>query len=349
MTTTQSSRPVALVAGASRGLGLILARQLVQRGYDVAVCARSGDDLRVAVEMLEGVAVEDEAGPGSTQGGAVAPRVRSYVCDVSDREAVHRLVSDVERDLGPVEALFAVAGTIQVGPAETMTLEHFDEAVGTMLMGPVQLAWAVLPGMRARGRGRIGTVTSIGGKVAAPHLLPYVTAKFGAVGFSEGLSAELAGTGVTATTIVPGLMRTGSHERALFTGDRPAEFAWFGPAASLPLLSVDAERAARRMVDGVLAGRTTVVVTPLAWLGMRVHGLIPATTVRAMGLVVRMLPDAPGSPTDSDTVQGRRAAQVLDSSVVRALTTLGRRAAARFNERGPGAAPGTPDGVPGRT
>ncbi|RIK15935.1 MAG: short-chain dehydrogenase [Acidobacteria bacterium] len=338
MQTVQPSRPVALVAGASRGLGLLVARELIRRDHDVAVCARTEGDLERAVEMLRRGA-PDAAG---LDGGAPseAPRVRGYVCDVGDQDAVERLVADVERDLGPVEVLISVAGTIQVGPAETMTVEHFEEAVATMLMGPVRLAWAVLPGMRERGHGRIGTVTSIGGKVAPPHLLPYVTAKFGAVGFSEGLSAELAGSGVTATTIVPGLMRTGSHERALFTGDRAAEFAWFGPAASMPLLSADAERAARRMVDGVLAGRTTVVITPLASLGMRVHGLMPATTVRVMGLVSRLLPDAPGRPDDSATVEGRQAARALDSSVVRALTTLGRRAAARLNERGPATRPG---------
>lgn len=337
MQTVQPSRAVALVAGASRGLGLLVARELLLRDHDIAVCARTEDDLEVAVEMLRQGTAEARgatAGEGAVPG---SPQVRGYVCDVGDQDAVERLVAEVERDLGPVDVLISVAGTIQVGPAETMTLEHFDEAVATMLMGPVRLAWAVLPGMRERGHGRIGTVTSIGGKVAAPHLLPYVTAKFGAVGFSEGLSAELAGTGVTATTIVPGLMRTGSHERALFTGDHAAEFAWFGPAASMPLLSADAERAARRMVDGVLAGRTTVVITPLAWVGMRVHGLMPATTVRVMGLVGRLLPDAPGLPDDSVTVEGHRAARVLDSRVVRGLTTLGHRAAARFNERGPGA------------
>ncbi len=167
--------------------------------------------------------------------------------------------------------------------------------------------------------------------VSPPHLLPYATAKFAAVGFSDGLAASLSGTGVTATTIVPGLMRTGSHERADFTGDPEAEYAWFGPAASLPLVSMDAERAAARIVSAVLAGRPMVVLTPLAWIGIRVRGLVPGTTTRVMGLANRLLPDAPAGGGTS--AEGREAARRLDSGVVRALTTLGRRAARRNNER----------------
>lgn len=319
-----SRLPVALVAGASRGLGLLIAAELACRGHDVAMCARDEDELR------QGVALADRV---VKTRGQVPVRLRPYQCDVSDREDVRRLVADVERDLGPIEVLIHVAGIIQVGPAEAMTLEHFDDAIGTMLLGPVHTAWSVLPGMRERDRGRIGIVTSIGGKVAPPHLLPYATAKFGAVGFTEGLAAELAGTGVTATTVVPGLMRTGSQEQALFTGDHEKEFAWFGTAASLPLLSMDAERAARRIVDAVLRGKPEVVLTPLAQVGMRVHGLAPELTIRAMGLTKRLLPKATGGAGDSRTVLGRTAAAGLDSPVVHRLTGLGRAAARKYNER----------------
>lgn len=121
--------------------------------------------------------------------------------------------------------------------------------------------------------------------MAVPHLLPYSVAKFGAVGLSEGLQAELSGTGVTATTIIPGLMRTGGHVHAQFVGDEPKDYAWFAPRASMPLLSVSAERAARRIVDGVLAGRSQVELTPLTWVGRRVHGLAPGTTSKVLGLV----------------------------------------------------------------
>ena len=124
-----------------------------------------------------------------------------------------------------------------------------------MLWGPVHLALAVLPHMRDAGRGRIGIVSSVGGLVAVPRLVPYSVAKFGAVGLAEGLYAELAGTGVTVTAVTPGLMRTGGHTHARFVDDAVTDYAWFAPLASLPGLSISAERAARRIVSGVLVGQ----------------------------------------------------------------------------------------------
>jgi NAD(P)-dependent dehydrogenase (short-subunit alcohol dehydrogenase family) len=215
-----------------------------------------------------------------------------------------------------------------------MMPERFDEAIDIMLRRPVNLALAVLPGMRERGFGRVGTVTSIGGVVSVPHLPPYSTAKFGAVGCSQGRSAELAGTGVTSTTIVPGLMRTGSHVHAQFTGDAGSESAWFGPAASLPLLTMDAEKAAARIVQGLFAGHPVVTLTAMAHLGKRLAGVAPATTTRLMGLLRRALPEG----TDAEVREGMKARTELGPvarRVVDVWTTMGDRAARRTNETKP--------------
>ncbi len=312
---SMNTRPVALVVGGSRGLGLLMAKELMERGRRVVVAARDAEELNRAVEHLGG-----------------STRAESRVCDVRDREAVHRLVEDVEANVGPIETVLTVAGIIQTGPAEAMTYEHFEDAINTMTWGPIHVAMAVLPHLRERRAGHIGTVTSIGGMVSPPHLLPYATAKFGAVGFSDGLAAELQGTGVTATTIVPGLMRTGSHERAYFTGNPPREYAWFAPAASLPGLSMDADRAARKIVDAVLAGKPMIMLTPLTWVGARIRGLLPGTTTRVMGLANRALPDVPETGSEG-TIEGRQADRVLDSRIVRFLTKPGRKAAERNNQR----------------
>ncbi len=309
--------PVALVVGGSRGLGLLIARELGRQGLHPVIWARDADELRRASDQLRADGIESG----------------TAVCDVRDHHRVTALVAEIERDTGPIEVAIHVAGVIQVGPLISLTRDHFTEAVDIMQWGPITMAMAVLPAMRARGRGRIGTIASIGGLVSVPHLLPYSTAKFGAVGFTQGLRAELAGTGITATTVAPGLMRTGSHLQAEFTGDAPAEYAWFAPGASLPLVSMDAERAARRIVRGVLRGRSTVILTPLAKVGARVAGVAPATTAVAMGLLARALPTAP--PADADptaTVTGETARQRLGSGLVERLTTWGNRAAARFNE-----------------
>jgi NAD(P)-dependent dehydrogenase (short-subunit alcohol dehydrogenase family) len=255
---------------------------------------------------------------------------RGFVCDLSDHRAVEALVERVEREVGALEIAVHVAGVIQVGPLASLTREHFEQAIGVMEWGPINLALAVLPGMRTLGHGRIATVTSIGGMVSVPHLLPYCTAKFAAVGFSQGLRSELAGTGITVTTIVPGLMRTGSHLHAEFSGDQDAEYAWFASGASLPLVSMDAERAAAKIVRAIMAGRSIVLLTPLAKIGARIAGVAPATTAAVMGLTARLLPDAPRGHQVS--VEGHDARTMLGSSLVELLTTWGTRAAQHFNE-----------------
>ncbi len=307
--------PVALVTGGSRGLGLLIARELMPRGYRVAVCARTKDDLERAVDELSEMGV-----------------ARGYVCDVGDTEAVAAMVGDIEADLGPIDVLFNVAGIIQMAPSESVTIEHFRSSIDSMIWGLINTTWAVLPGMRERRRGAIGNITSLGGFVAPPHMLPYTTAKFGAVGFSDGLAAELAGTGVTATTIVPGMLRTGSQERALFAGPVEKQFALFSAAATLPVMSMDAARAARIIVRGVLSGRPLVFVGWMPRVAARVRGLFPGLTTRAMGLMGRLMPQT--KPGQNETVEGRVARERLDSPIVDAVTTLGLRAAERNNQLG---------------
>lgn len=309
-----TTRPVALVAGASRGLGLLVATELGRRGHDLAICSRDAESLeRAAAQLRSSV-------PGI--------KVHAQTCDVSDEADVNRFVESTEAELGPVEVAIHVAGVIQVGPWQAARHEHFEQAIDVMLWGPINLSLALLPRMTGRGHGRFGVVTSIGGKISPPRLLPYSVAKFGAVGLTEGLSAELAGSGVTATTIIPGLMRTGSHTRATFFGDASKQYAWFGPAASLPLLTIGAERAAAQMVSAVLAGKPVVHVSPLAQVGARVHGLAPEVTLRAMGLASRVLPKG-DSP---ELREGRQVRSRKRSWLVNRLTTLGDRASRRNNE-----------------
>jgi len=240
----------------------------------------------------------------------------------------------VEEQTGPVDVLLHVAGVIQVGPLASMNRDDFREAIDVMLWGPINTALAVSPRMVARSRGRIGIVTSIGGLIPAPHLLPYSTAKFGAVGFSRGLRSELAGTGVTVTTVEPGLMRTGSHLNAQFVGNQGPEFAWFSTADNIPLVSMDADRAAAQIVDAVLAGRAVVQPTPLAKLAGRVDALAPTLTSLMLGTFTRLLPNAPAGAVH-EKIPGHVAQQRLRpraQSQVTWLTTFGRRAAGRLNQ-----------------
>jgi NAD(P)-dependent dehydrogenase (short-subunit alcohol dehydrogenase family) len=304
---------VALVTGGSRGLGLLIARELAIRGFCLAICARDSAELAAAESELAGLGAE----------------VLAVRCDVADREEVERLVRSVVERFGGLDVLVNNAGIIEVAPVTAMTVEDFTTALDVMFWGTLHPTLAALPQLRAQGRGRIINITSIGGKISAPHLLPYNCAKFAAVGLSEGLRAELGGSGVTVTTVVPGLMRTGSHVHAFFKGQQRKEFAWFAVAASLPGLSMNAKRAARRAVRAGLAGRAELILTPAATLAVRVHGLFPGTTARALGVANRFLPSA---GPDSRPVPGAAAAKDLDSRLLRAVTVLGRSAARRFHQ-----------------
>ncbi|MFP5070874.1 SDR family NAD(P)-dependent oxidoreductase [Pseudonocardia nantongensis] len=267
------SRPVALVTGASRGLGFLLARELGDRGYDVVICARSGDSMAAARDDL-------------TRRGTDVLAVEADVGDAADAQ---RLVEETERRFGQLDLLVTNAGVIQVGPATQMRAEDYAQAMDVMFWGVLHTVNAALPLLQRR-RGRVLAVTSIGGKLPTPHLLPYAAAKHAAVGYAEGLRVEAARLGIGVTVAVPGLMRTGSTRNALFTGDWAAERRWFTLAASTPLLSMDAERAARRLIAATLRGRPEVSLTPAAKIGVRAHALAPGLTLRAAATVERLLP-----------------------------------------------------------
>ena len=312
---------VALVTGASRGLGFLLARELAAQGCRVAICARDAGELSRARSALEREGAEVLAVP----------------CDVSDRDQVDALVADTVGRFGSLDVLVTNAGVIQAGPLPTMRIEDFEDALAVMFWGVVLPTLSALPHLRSS-RGRIVTITSIGGKIAAPHLLPYDCAKFAAVGFSEGIGAELAREGIRVTTVVPGLMRTGSPRNAFFKGRTEREYTWFTLADSIPGLSIDAERAARRIVAAARRGRAEIVLTVPAMVATRIHGVLPGTTTRVLGVVNRILPRAGSAGRDAEV--GSRVEARLSSRVFRRLTGLTRSAARRFGQvPGPTAAP----------
>jgi NAD(P)-dependent dehydrogenase (short-subunit alcohol dehydrogenase family) len=312
---------VAFVTGGSRGLGLLLARDLARAGCRVAICARDASELNDAWRSLQADGVE----------------VLAIPCDVADREDVERTIREIEGQLGQIDILVNNASIIQVGEVATLSVEDFEAAMATNFWGTVYPTLAVVPAMRRRRSGRIANVTSIGGRVSAPHILPYSAAKFAATGFSEGLRAELARDGVSVTTIVPGFMRTGSYLRALFKPPRREEFTWFALGSSLPVISVDAERAAREIVAAIRRGDAERSVGLLSVAAWRFHGLYPGLTATLLGIVNRVLPHSPvavgaGQPTLA-SVPGETAAETVDSALLDTATTLGRRAADRLNER----------------
>jgi NAD(P)-dependent dehydrogenase (short-subunit alcohol dehydrogenase family) len=302
-----------VITGGSRGLGLLLARRFADKGARLVILARNQGELGRARIELEARGAE----------------VLALPCDVGDEAAVGEAISRAVHRFGRIDVLVNNAGMIQVGPLETMSLEDFRTEFAATFWGMVHASLAVLPGMRNRGEGRIVNVTSIGGKVAVPHLLPYSAAKFAAVGFSEGLHAEAAKDGVRVVTVVPGLMRTGSFGRALFKGQREREVEWFSLGASLPILSMDAERAARRIVRATEYGEAFVTLGLPAKAARLVHGLFPGLAAEAAGMVARFLPGSGGVGPEQPAEEGREHRAGVARSF---LTVLGDRAARENRE-----------------
>lgn len=300
-----------LVTGGSRGLGLELSRELIAQGARLAICARDVSELERAKEDL------------ASRGGDVV----TLQCDVTDAGAAAAMVARVRVELGGLDVLINNAGTIAVGPLEVMTLDDFRDAMATNFWGTVHTTLAALPEMRRRREGRIVNIASIGGKIAVPHLLPYSASKFAVVGLSGGLRAELARDGVLVTTVCPGLMRTGSPRNATFKGEHRAEYAWFSISDALPVVSMDATRAARQILGACRRGDAEVVLSLPARIGALVHGIAPGLITDALGLVNRLLPGAGGIGTGR--ARGAESESALAPSL---LTTLGDRAAARNNE-----------------
>ena len=152
------------------------------------------------------------------------------------------MMDEATRHSGFIDILVNNAGVMAVGPLESQTIEDFQQAMDTMFWGPVRSTLATLPAMIQRRHGRIVNISSIGGKVSIPHLLPYSCAKFAVTGFSEGLHAEVKKYGVHVLTVVPGLMRTGSHLNAEFRGKHEQEYGWFALSGTNPLTSISAQR-----------------------------------------------------------------------------------------------------------
>jgi NAD(P)-dependent dehydrogenase (short-subunit alcohol dehydrogenase family) len=286
---------VALITGGSRGLGLLLAGELADRGARVAICARNSAELEEARAWLTGRGAAD---------------VLAVPCDISDSGQVANLIARVMERFGRLDILVNNAGIIQVGPVESMTLADFDQAMAVNFRGAVDVTLAALPLLRLNRGARIANITSIGGKVAVPHLLPYDASKFALVGFSEGLRAELQREGIRVTTVVPGLMRMGSSLHATYKGNPGAEASWFMAGAALPLSAMDPARAARRIVGAIARGDATVTLSWQAKILRMLHALAPGATATLLGVVNRILPlnADTGAQEGKDAIRGVRPA-----------------------------------------
>ena len=302
-----------VITGGSRGLGLALARAFLRKQAKVALLARDPESLERARILLRGL-------------GQVMVRP----CDVRDERQVKEALAEVRGRFGAIDVLVNNAGTLTVGPMDTMTEDEYREALDVFFWGPLHTTLAVLDEMRARQSGRIVNISSIGGKISLPHLLPYSVGKFALAGFSQGIRAELMRDKVMVTTVYPGLMRTGSPRNAEFKGKHRAEYTWFLLSDATPGLSTSADRAAGEIVRGCEYGKAELIITLPAKFAIKLHQMFPGISSLALAAFNRGLPAAPANGGEEKA----RGAESTTSITESWLTALDRRAARKNNQLG---------------
>jgi NAD(P)-dependent dehydrogenase (short-subunit alcohol dehydrogenase family) len=273
-----------VVTGGSRGLGLVMARELADEGArltlvarDEAELARASEDIRMRQPFAEVVTI---------------------AADVRRRYDAERAIAQVFERFGRVDVLINNAGVIQVGPVDHLKLADYEDAMNTHFWGPLYMTLAALPHMRRDGHGRIVNISSIGGRVGLPHLVPYSASKFALAGLSDSLRYELARENILVTTVCPGLMRTGSPLNATFKGNHPQEYAWFAISDSLPLATIDADRAARQIIAACRRGDAELVITVQARMAILARTVAPELFATAMSFINGLLPGAAGPDGD---------------------------------------------------
>jgi NAD(P)-dependent dehydrogenase (short-subunit alcohol dehydrogenase family) len=302
---------VVLITGGSRGLGLVMARHICARGGNIALIARDREELARA---------KDDLAP---RGG----KVLTIECDLLDAEQIQSAVRRIIDRFGKIDILINNAGIIEVGPLEHLTREDFERAMRLHFWAPYELMSQIIPEMRIWGGGRIVNISSIGGKVAVPHMACYSASKFALTGFSDAVRAELARDDIHVTTVAPGMMRTGSHVNAKFKGKHDTEFAWFAASAGAPLLSMNADRAARKILAACRRGQPSLTLTFAARGAILGNALFPNLTGYMMKCVNRFLPEAGGEEGNRSIPGGHLPRQAPEW-----LTRLADRATKKNNE-----------------
>ncbi|GLI27628.1 short-chain dehydrogenase [Agromyces rhizosphaerae] len=242
---------VALVTGASRGLGRHLARELAAAGCSVAVTARTAGPLDALAEEIAGTGRRAIAVPGD-------------LTDAGDRAGI---VDRVTTALGPVDILVNNAG---VARASGYADADPSRVIATNLLAPMELTRLVLGGMRERGFGRVLNVASLAGLAGLPYLVDYSAAKAGLVAFSRALRAELAGTGVSSTVVSPG-----------FIGDEGMYPAYETPVPWYLGTNVSAT-VARQAVRALRRDRAEVVLNTLPMRPLVAVGAVSDGAMRTM-------------------------------------------------------------------
>jgi len=259
---------VAIVTGASEGIGRALAQQLVSEGAQVALAARSKDKLEALVAELG------------------AERALAVPTDVAQPAQVERLVARTVERFGGADILVNNAGFGLYALVEETDWAHLREMWEVNFFGAVACTRAALPHLRQRG-GAVVNISSVAGKIPLPYMASYCATKSALNAFSDGLRMELARAGVHVLTVCPGRVRTNFHEAAYRDGKNlPAIFQQRHPTG------VSAEDVARATLRALRRGRREVIIPWRLRLAASLRNLLPGLTERLLRELVR----DPGPP-----------------------------------------------------
>jgi short-subunit dehydrogenase len=224
---------VVVLTGASRGLGVDMARLFAQRGAQLALAARSGQELEKVRAEIEGLGAKAIAVPA----------------DVSDLASLRALVKETEASLGPIDVLINNAGLEQVCDFETMDLERIEQIISVNVLGLIWLTRMVVPSMIERRSGHICNIASLAGVTPVPHNAVYSATKHAVVGFSRSLRMELAEYGVEVSAVCPGFV------------EGAGMFTEWGRPAPKAAPSVTSQQVAEAVLKAVENNKGKIVVT----------------------------------------------------------------------------------------
>ncbi|BDP43819.1 short-chain dehydrogenase (plasmid) [Deinococcus aetherius] len=233
MTQTPTPRPLALVTGASGGIGEEIARELAARGFDLVLVARTLSKLESLGEVLR------------VQHGVTA---HSIALDLSDPAAPAHLEAEVQRRGLVVDVLVNNAGFASYGEFWQLDLDHEMRMLQVNVTTLVELTRRLLPGMVERGRGRVLNVASTAAFMPGPLMAVYYATKAFVLSFSEAIAEELRGTGVTVTTLAPGPTESGFQARAGMEDSKLVKGRAIMDSATVARLGVDALLRGQRVI-----------------------------------------------------------------------------------------------------
>jgi short-subunit dehydrogenase len=259
---------VAVVTGASSGIGLATATELASAGARVVLVARSASRLRAAADV---VAREAQ--------GSAAPL--GLPCDVSDPEAVVTLADRVRREAGTPDIVVNNAGIGHWAPVVEMSLERIRAVLEVNLFGAIHCTKAFLPGMLDRRHGTLVFVSSGFGELSFPYSAAYCASKHALNGFAGALRAEVEPLGVRVLLALPGRTDTAFFETNAYPSEMLARYLLQRPTAP--------KRVAQCIVRAVVHGRRRVVMGRFNDLGLRLLGAVPELEDRFLSLIGRRL------------------------------------------------------------